>query len=305
MEKHLVLNELSFQDLDPDNPHVGSLLNQWVALSKIIGLISQVWAWDGYKNPNDPYRMHLDHLVRIALASSNQKDQARKLRRVFYERMKYFPTDFAREVLYCDRISQGFDWAQKINGVTISIFSNEWDFPLANVDVNYINEFDQLTTQTIKVRNVSSISHWGHHTDWPSLEDIDYLRILLITKTPKHIPASTYSRGKHVQGSDNASRKKKATEPAGTSQYFAYIEGEHVSDLTIENLEKEVLDLVRNHHRDLIVTRDQGFSSFKIYYDIGRDVGYIGGAGTTTSCIRVELSGWSVHSHPRSMPRLL
>ena len=120
-------------------------------------------------------------------------------------------------------------------------------------------------------------------------------RFLRETSAPgTHTPASSYSRGKHVQGTTNEQRQ--ANSVGGPGQYLAELgDGTRVTDTVIERWEREGLRLAREGRGRVDV---RGSSGYHCYVDMGFTVGYAD--GVPTSVMRVEwTTGGHVHSHPR------
>jgi hypothetical protein len=99
-----------------------------------------------------------------------------------------------------------------------------------------------------------------------------------------HIEPKDYSRGKHVQGTTEAQRQSNSAE-GGPGQFSVELTAEQV-----KALERETL-----MNPDSIEQReDGGYHAFKTFET---PIGYADGEESHT--LRAELSGGSVHSHPR------
>jgi hypothetical protein len=125
------------------------------------------------------------------------------------------------------------------------------------------------------------------------MSDPDRLRTLLAMSPVTHVPASQYSGGKHVRGTNDNERQQNACQPGGAGQYRAT----HVDDGRITEWERVALERVGLNNGEFIVER-RG-EGYWIFCDMMEHVGFEGATGRLTCWIRVEWSAGSVHSHPR------
>ena len=85
--------------------------------------------------------------------------------------------------------------------------------------------------------------------------------------------------------------------PCGPGQFRAFLDdGTRVTDATITEWEKKALSVVQSD-LDVDVKR-HSHSTLHVILDLSQAVGYTGGTGRVTSRMRVEISQWTVHSHP-------
>jgi hypothetical protein len=110
-----------------------------------------------------------------------------------------------------------------------------------------------------------------------------------------HVHASSYSRGKHVNGTTNAMRQSNSA-GGGGGQYFAELsDGTRVTDSVIEGWERQAIERARRGHGRL---EARGRGQYHMYVDMDFDVGFAN--GKPTNLLRVEwTAGGAVHSHPR------
>lgn len=104
-----------------------------------------------------------------------------------------------------------------------------------------------------------------------------------LLRAASHMPCSRYSGGKHCRGRTNEERRQNSRN-GGPGQYFATL-----TDANITRLEQEALRQGRRVRR--------GEGAYHVFYRFAQPVGYAD--GQETNWIRAELSGRTVHSHPR------
>lgn len=310
MDRECVLNELSIDDVNARQHNVLALVEQLAALPRLVGTAG-ISLWHEVLDKNAAGGQGLQRLraaggaLRLA-----DHDQWRRAFRLFTGAQP-FVDELAEEVQLgpagaggdAPVPGRGLGRAHRMNGLALSLNSaNRWLKPWIDVHViSFQDGSPELHTREVRVRHASEAQHVREHSDnnWPPLADVDRLRVELETSRTTHVAASKYCSGKHVKGTTNEERQERAARPAGLGQYFAEHDGRRVNDDVIRGWEKKALSLVQSG-MPCTVKRHGG--AYHVYCDLGEDVGYLGDTGKATSCVRVEWSMGSVHSHPR-LPR--
>jgi hypothetical protein len=235
-----------------------------------------------------------------------QTIQDRELRRFLYSMLTstYSPgRDFGRAT-YSGQEAMGLYDAYREDQLAVSLLSAAcWDTETLSIIVREEPKSREVAPRS--VHHASRLPHLKSHIDWLSSMRSARERLSLLLRCsefpPEHTPASCYSRGKHVSGQTNEERKARAGSPGGAGQFRAFLDdGTRVTDEMIAKWEKKALDAVRDATRDSLGIKVEIHSSSTFYITIvmKSDIGYSGGMGTPTARMRVEISQWTVHSHP-------
>jgi hypothetical protein len=287
--KDCVVNELSLRDISA--PLVLPLVDRLWAVHRLLGPDAVFWIHAAFFGTAD-FR-HLWDAVQRARGD----DRARRWL-AFQQRLTAFDPSPHVDAKSGHFMASGLGWAHELRGLALSMYSTEWDRAWVEIDLTVLDVVGQTFVERKgeRVRHASREAHLGEHDDWTALGDVDRLRVLMKIYGVNHKPASEYKR--HVRGIDNDARRERATEPTGSGQYFAHIDGVAVTDAIIAGWERTVLDGVREGNLACSVTR-RGPRMYYVFGELPHAVGFAGGTGELTRMLRVEWSGGFVHSHPR------
>lgn len=191
--------------------------------------------------------------------------------------------------------ASGISAAMRSDGLAVSFAEPRWNAPevsIARPDAG----------APVAVKHAASVEHARIHRTWlnRAASPADMLRRRLAASTQIHVPASSYSGGKHVKKATNAGRKLCAAAIGGAGQFLAERHGHPMGDQQIQGWEKQVLALVRTDSLDPGGHVEGCDVTFKVYAKLTEVVGYDGGTGNETHWIRVEYASGSVHSHPHT-----
>ncbi len=304
MLKECVLNELAILAFDTQRQDRLLLLEQLAKLPKIVG--ARLSLWKDLRDPSTEAGHRFGefwHAARQASAGASERDQLRRLGS-FFAKAEEFDTTSSDDVRFGEDLAHGLGRAYRIRGLALSLRSaSSWIEPWLPVTIESMAfGATEIDRKPGRVRHASTEAHLAEHDDWGPLDEIDRLRICLETTGATHMPASSYSRGKHVRGMTNEERANNARGPSGQGQYLA-LEGEsQVSDDRIRQWEEEALARVKSKSSREYTVEYHGGRTFYIFCDMGETVGYEGSTGEPISRVRVEWSSGTVHSHPRRPP---
>lgn len=299
--KDCVLNELSLRDFDPRRHDALTLMLSVVEIQHVVAG-SELWVWEGLlEGPSDDWQRFT-----AALRPNTPQDRVKVQKaRSSLSRASYYPTPSSALCSLADDDStgtaHGLSRAYNVDGLAISLASaTHWEQPW--LDVALVDSATSAPSPPApkrdRVRNASDVTHTRvHESNWPALNDIDRLRILLAVQPLVHVPASSYVGGKHVKGRTNEERRNAAQVAAAASQFLAEVDGTSVTDAVIAGWEHAALNCVRNGEECKVVRHG---GAYHVFCDLGFELGFASPAGEPTSRLRVEWSAGAVHSHPRA-----